>query len=428
MTRKAIFLTAVIAVLVVSTVNAETIAIINGNIVVGNGTVIENGTLLIEDGLIKAVGANVEVPDGATLIDAGGMRVLPGFIDPCTTVGMVEVRAAQMTDDTNEATLTATPHMRAGDAINPDSSVIPVTRNAGITTVLVVPGNSNPINGQAAVINLCGRTVDEMLLADGVAQVFNLTQRAQRRDSYPSTRMGVFAFVRQTLYDARSYAEQSAKPASSEDEEGQSGEERKQPRKRDLAMEALIPVLKGDVPVIAEARTIQEIRAALAIAKEFNLRMILLNSAHAYKMLDEIKQSGYPVLLGTTFSVPGDTEPYDCYYSLAAKIHEAGIPFAFTTGSAHSVRNLAEHASMAVAYGLPPAAALEALTIRPAEILGIADKVGTLEPGKIANVAIFDGCPLQIKSKVVRLIINGKDIPLVSRQEMLRDKFEDIEK
>jgi len=427
MRRKAIFLTAVIAMLMVSTAYAETVAIINGNIIVGNGTVIENGTLLIEDGLIKAIGADVEIPDGATLIDAGGMRVLPGFIDPCTTVGMVEVRAAQMTNDTNEATLTATPHMRAAEAINPDSSVIPVTRNAGITTVLVVPGNSNPINGQAAVINLCGRTVDEMLIADGVAQVFNLTQRAQRRDSYPSTRMGVFAFVRQTLYDARSYAEQSAKTAS-EDEESQGDDERKQPRKRDLAKEALIPVLKGDVPVIAEARTIQEIRAALAIAKEFNLRMILLNPAHAYKMLDEIKQSGYPVLLGNTFNFPSDTEPYDCYYSLATKIHEAGIPFAFTTGSAHSVRNLAEHASMAVTFGLPPAAALEALTIRPAEVLAIADKVGTLEVGKVANVAVWDGCPLQLKSHVVRLLIKGKDVPLVSRQEMLRDKFEDIGK
>jgi imidazolonepropionase-like amidohydrolase len=424
MKKTLVLLAALLMLAAVSSAKAETIAIVNGTVVVGDGTVIENGTVLIEDGLIKAVGVDVAVPQGATVIDAEGRRVLPGFIDPCTTIGLVEIRSVEMTVDANEDTLTSTPQVRAGDAINPDSSVIPVTRNAGITTVLVIPGNSNPINGQAAVINLEGRTIDEMLLADGVAQVFSFAQRAERQNSYPSTRMGLVAFIRQTLYDAQRYAEQ-AKKAEGEEEGGEGAE---RPRKRDLASEALIPVLAGELPVIAEAHTIQEIRAALEVAKEFKLKLILLNPAHAYKMLDEIKASGVPVLLGETFTVPAETEPYDCYYSLAAKLHEAGIPFAFTTGSAHGVRNLAEQASISAAYGLPPEAALEALTIRPAEFLGIADKVGSLQPGKIANVVIWSGCPLQLKSKVVRLFIAGKEIPLVSRQEMLRDKFSEIGK
>jgi imidazolonepropionase-like amidohydrolase len=404
---------------------AETVAIVNGTVIVGDGRVIENATVLFEDGVIKAVGTDVEVPEGAVIIDAGGRRVLPGFIDPYTTIGLVEVRAVSTTVDSDESTETATPQVLAADAINPDTSVIAVTRIAGITTVLVSPGDSNPINGWAAVINLDGRTIDELLLKDRVAQVFNFSQGAERRERYPSTRMGVFAFIRQTLYDARNYAARAEKKV--EGEKGAGGnEENGRQQKVDLRYEALLPVLRGEVPVIAEARTIQEIRAALKVAEEFKLKIILLNPIHAYKMLDEIKSSGTPVLLGTAFASPADTEPYDQYYSLAATLYEAGIPFAFTTGSAHGVRNLQDHAAMSVTYGLPPGEAVKAMTSNPAKFLGIDDKVGTIEPGKLANLAIWSGCPLQIRSKVDKLFIRGKEIPLVSRQEMLRDRFIDV--
>ena len=406
---------------------AQTVAVVNGTIIVGDGSVIENGTVLFVDGIIKAVGVDVAVPDGAQIIDAGGRRVLPGFIDPYTTIGLVEVRAVSTTVDSDENTETATPQLRASDAINPYTTVIPVTRIAGITTILVSPGNSNPINGQAAVINLCGRTIDELLLVDGVAQVFNFSQRAQREGRYPSTRMGVNAFIRQTLYDAQRYTEQRKKKEGADSSE-ESEDDKKPASKRDVRYEALLPVLEGKVPVIAQAHKVQEIRAALAVAEEFGLRLILLNPAHAYKMLDEIKKSGVPVLLGNTFNYPDETEPYDQYYSLAAILNEAGIPFAFTTSSAHGVRTLQDHMAMAVTFGLPPAEAVKAVTIYPAEIMGIDDTVGSLETGKLANLAIWDGCPLQISSKVVRLFIKGREIPLVSRQEQLRDLYIDLDK
>lgn len=412
-------------VLAAGAVWAETIAVINGLVIVGNGEVIENGTVLIDDGIIKSVGTDVEIPEGATIIDAGGRRVLPGFIDPYTVIGLVEVRSVSMTVDANESTETATPQVRAADAINPDSTVIPVTRIGGITTVLVSPGNSNPINGQAAVINLDGRTIDELLLADNVAVVFNFSQRAQRSGRYPSTRPGVNAFIRQTLYDTKNYGEKmKKKDGKTEKDEGDN--EEKGPAKVDLRYEALQPVLRGELPVIAEAREVQEIRAALSIAEEFGLKLILLNPEHAYKMLDEIKKSGFPILLGTTFSTPSEPESHDRYYSLAATLHKAGIPFAFTTSSAHSVRTLQDHAAMAVTYGLPPMEAIKAITINPAKFLGIDKKVGSLEKGKLANLTIWSGCPLQITSKVEKLIIEGKDIPLISRQEKLRDKFSDV--
>ena len=401
---------------------ADTIAIVGGRIVIGDGTTIERGTVIIEDGNITAVGSELAVPDGARVIDASGLWVCPGMIDPYTSIGLVEVGAARMTNDSNEATQTTTPQLRAADAINPDSTVIPVTRIGGVTTVLVSPGAGNPVNGQAAIIDLLGRTVDEMLIAENAAQVFSLSNRVRRQSSYPSTRIGIMALLRQTLYDARQYADKkSARENGDEETEGNS-----KPGSIDLRYGALIPVLEGELPVIAAAQTIQEIGMALSLAKEFELKLVLLSPAHSWKMLEEIKQSGTPILLSNTYNIPSETDTFDRYFSLAATLHEAGILFAFTTGSAHSVRTLRTDAAKAVAYGLPEDEAIKALTLNPAKILGIDEQYGSIAPGKVANIALWNGNPLQIRNKVVRLFIRGREIPLVSRQEMLRDKFKNI--
>jgi imidazolonepropionase-like amidohydrolase len=400
---------------------AEVIAITGGKVVVGNGTVYDNATVVIDGGVISAVGEQVPIPDGARTVEAAGMVVWPGMIDPYTTLGLIEVSMDEPTNDANEATDSSTAELRASDGIDPYAEPIAVTRIGGITTALVSPGTSNPINGQAAIISLAGRTTADMLVADDAALVFNFG--AQRDDEYPSTRPGTVAFIRQSLYDAQAYKE-SRQRAKDGCENGQSWE---CDSKRDLGNEAVLRALAREVPVIAITPRSQDIANALALAEEFDLRMILYDTREVWKMLDQVATSGVPVLLQNTFDMPSDRDPYDRYYTLAHSLRQAGIPFAFTTGGNHDVRNLPEHAAMAVTFGLAEEDAVKALTSNAASILGIDASLGTLEAGKSADVVIWNGNPLQITSRVERLFIRGREIPLRSRQEMLRDKYQQLD-
>ena len=402
--------------------SAESIAVVGGRVVVGDGTVFDPGVVVIEGERIVSVGSDIRIPDDVREIDAKDAWIWPGMIDPYTTLGLVEVSADRMTDDRNESTEKITPQLRASDAIAADSALVAVARNGGITTVLVSPGTSNPINGQAVVINLEGRTVDDMVLKNPAAQVFSFGSNAKRKDAYPSARMGIVAVIRQALYDAQHFLDQQREADEQNPEKAKAGSQ----KCGSLCMEALAGVLEGRVPVIAEASEAQEIRAALSVAEEFNLQMILLNPDNAWKLLDEVKVSGVPVLLGGTFGVPMFGESYDRYFRLAADLWKAEIPFAFTSASAHGVRTLPTQAAKSVAYGLPEEVAVRALTQVPAQILGIDQDLGTLSPGKIANLAVWNGNPLQATSKVEVLIIGGREVPLRSRQEELRDRFSEL--
>lgn len=398
---------------------ADVIVIVNGTVVVGDGSVIENGTVIINGDRIEAVGSGSTIFEGATVIDASGYYVCPGFVDPYSSIGMSLVGMDRMTNDGNESTSTNTAELRASDGINPEAPPIAVTRINGTTTALITPGASNPINGQTAIVNLAGRTVAEMLVADQTGLVFNFGTR--RSSGYPSTRPGTVAMIRQALYDAQRYGEQKQKAEETPEE----GKENKNAggTKTDLEQEALLRALNGEIPVFAVGGEMQDIANALSVAKEFNLRLILLSPNECWKMLDEIKESGFPVLVSNIFHSPGERDTYDRYYKLATTLHSAGIPFAFASSSSHNARQLPELAAMAVTYGLPEEEAVKAMTLYPARFLGIDENYGTLTAGKIANVAIWNGNPLQIKSKVTKLFIKGKEIELVSRQELLRDKF-----
>lgn len=400
------FLILLCCLLLASSAFADDIAITGGTVVIGNGEVIENGVVLISDGRIVFVGKGAAIPPATKVIDATGKVVFPGMVDPYTSLGMGEVSAVPMTNNGNERTSTNTAHLRASDGIDPLSSHINVTRMNGITTALVSPGEANPINGLAVVVNLEGRTKKEMLIADEMAIILNFG--ATRGDSYPATLPGVVSFIRQTFYDVQ--AEMAKKNGSG----------------RNLKNENLIRALKGEIPVIASADSIQEITNAIAVAQEFKLKMILLDPREGWKLLPEIKASGYPVLLNSVFSMPGERDPYDRYYKLAASFYKAGIPFAFTTRSSSNARNLPNLAAMSVAFGLPEKEAVKALAFNAARFLGIDKNYGSIEDGKIANIAIWSGSPLQIRSKVEKLFINGKEVELRSRQEMLRDRFQHL--
>ena len=398
---------------------AQPVAIVGGTVEVGDGTRIERGTVLIDGPLITKVGARVDLAPGTRTIDATGKVVWPGMIDPFTTLGLVEVSLDRSTNDADEATLTSTAQLRAIDGINATSEPIAVTRIGGVTTALVQPGTRNPINGQAAIIDLGGRTAEELAVRDVAGIVFNFS--SIRDDSYPSTKPGTVAFIRQELYDARAYA---ARASASDDEAGE--QEPSKAARTDLEKDALQRVLSRELPMIAVAPTSSDILNALAVAKEFDLRLVLAAAREAWRVLPEIKAAGVSLLLGETFDLPGERDPYDRYYRLAATLQGAGIPFAFTTADNHNVRQLPEHAAMAVTFGLPEREAVRALAFNAARILGIERSHGMLAAGMTADVVIWDGDPLQIRSRPQRVFVRGLEVPLRSRQEALRDAFSDL--
>lgn len=408
--KKIIFLPIAFSLCV--SLSAQQTAITGGRIVTGTGEVIEGGTILIKDGLIEKVGKGIEAPAGFKVIEAAGKTIWPGRIDALSIIGLSEIGAVAVTNDANENTSTNTAHLRAADGINPESSVIGVTRNNGITTTQVMQGRAAPINGLTAIIDLEGRRLDQMLVAEGTAVVLNLN--AMERGKYPSTRPGIMAFIRQSFFDIQ------GKLARGERED----EDKNQ---LNLKEQALARALKGDIAVYAFCNENQDIRNAITLGREFSLRMVLIPGSGWSRQIRMIKESGYPVLVSHTFSNPLDNQAYDHNYRMAGELHKAGIPLAFASCTAHNARQMPDAVSMSVTYGLPYETGVEALTISAARILGIDKDYGSIETGKVANIAVWNGDPLQISSKLENLFVRGKEVSLQSRQEQLRDRYERID-
>lgn len=404
---------------------SETYAIRNARIVTVTGPVIENGTVVISGGKITAVGANVSVPSGAKTIDGTNLSVYPGMIDSGTVLGLTEISSVSGTVDTSEIG-DNNANIRVDVAILPDSSHIPVTRVNGITTVLTEPRGGG-IAGQSALINLDGWVPKEMILKSPVAMHM----------SWPGGQGGGFEFafaqqqrsitelrreqerqvenVRKILRNARAYAD--AKDARARDAS--------LPRlETDLKLEALIPVVRGQMPVVIAAQTERDIKGAIAFADEMKIKMILSGGIEAYKLADQLRAKSIPVLVGPVLRMPvREDDPYDAAFTNAGILHKAGVKIAFQTLDSAHVRDLPYHAGMAAAFGLPKEEALKAVTINPAEIFGVADRIGSIEQGKIANIIVTTGDPLEIRTQVRHLFINGRQIPLTSRHTELYEKY-----
>lgn len=392
--------------------SAQSAAITGGDIVTGTGEEIENGTILIKDGRIEKVGRGIEVPEGYKVINASGKTIWPGRIDALSIIGLSEIGAVEVTNDANEKTSTNTAHLRAADGINPESSVIGVTRNNGITTTQVMQGRAAPINGLTAIIDLDGRRLDQMMVADGTAIVLNLN--AMERGKYPSTRPGIMAFIRQSFFDIQNKLDKSEDKAEGKAE-------------LTLKDQTLAKALEGEISVFTFCDANQDIRNAITLGREFSLKMVLIPGSGWSRQIKMIKESGYPVLVNGTFSIPDEHQTYDHNYRMAGDLHEAGIPLAFASCTAHNARQMPDAVSMSVTYGLPYDTGMQALTLSAARILGIDKDYGSIEAGKIANIAVWNGDPLQISSRVDNLIIRGKEVSLQSRQELLRDRYEKID-
>jgi imidazolonepropionase-like amidohydrolase len=401
---------------------SSTILIKNGTIVPVKGDSFIIGDLLIENGKISKIGTRIKAPKGAKIIDASGKYVYPGLVAVMTAVGVTGYPGAG--NDTDEVG-TSTPHMDPYDAINPEDECIEVTRVGGVTTVHTVSGSRSVINGTSVVLHLEGNLASKMVAKRYVAQIINMGAKEQNK--YPSTQPGVVSFLRDKFNQAKEYArKQSEKDKKDQKDKSDTAS----PAKRNLEMEALVPVVTGKIPVIFITNDEVTIRNALEIIKEYKLKGIIRASSGILKYADRIARENIPVIWAGTTGIPRRWEPFDLNYHTAAVLADKGILFAFDPGGwglgNRSVRDIPTPASISVAHGLPEKEALKALTINPARILGIEDEVGSLEVGKTANVAIWSGSPLQGRSRVEAVIIKGKRIPMTSLQTRLYEKFKKI--
>jgi imidazolonepropionase-like amidohydrolase len=389
---------------------------------------VENGTIIIRGGKIEAVGVNLEVPADARVIDASGLEVYPGLFDPVTQLGLNEIPAVRASVDVTELG-DYNPELVAATAVNPASAHIPVTRESGITHVIAVPGTSGfdlrgggAIPGQASAFYLAGWTMEDMQIKRSVAMVINwptLSTRSFDFATFTRTEKS-FADVKKEhderinelsdlLDRARHYAQAQEKgsPANFE---------------RDLKLEALIPVVEAKLPVLVVANQARDIRSAVEFCTKQNLRMILADGAQAWKVKDLLKEKGIPVILGPTERLPSEEDdPYDKPMTQPAELYAAGISFAFSSFDTAFSRRLSQYAGTAVAYGLPREEALKAVTLNAAQMFGLSDQLGTIEPGKVADLIVTTGDPLEIRTEVRYLFIKGQ---LTSTDNRHRDLYE----
>jgi imidazolonepropionase-like amidohydrolase len=394
---------------------------------------IENGALVMENGKITAVGAasSVKAPAGAKVIDTTGMTIYPGLIDSETNLGLTEISAEKMTNDLVEKSDEIMPHMHVYDAFHAETELIPVARINGITNAIVAPASDDTLPGQDSFIQLYGNSSPEMLLVRDIALPLNFTG-AQRRNAsfesakFPFTRMGMAAQLRQAFLDASDYKQRMADyDKKKKDWEAKKDDKKDAPSppKRDLKLEALLPYLDGQKPVVLAADSASDLETAVDLAKEFNLKFVLNHLTHAQPVLDYIASLKAPVIVGPIYEEPKDDERYDAVFRMPAELNKRGVKIAFASYDAHQVRNLQYAAGYAVSFGLPYDEALKAITLNPAEIWGVADKLGSLDAGKTANVVVADGDPLDLKTDVKYLFIAGREVPLTSRQTRLRDEY-----
>jgi imidazolonepropionase-like amidohydrolase len=396
---------------------AQTLAITGGTVYPVSGPRLLNATVLIRDGKIAAVGATVAIPAGATRIDATGKWVTPGFIDGGGQLGLVEIGAVE---GTREATLggdSVAAAFNVAEGINPASTLIPVTRIEGITTALATP-EGNLISGQAVLVDLAGATIEEMLVKSPAGLVASLNEPAKAQGG--GSRAGVTARLRRVFNDALEYGRRRPDYARAQ-----------MPRLSASAadLEALLPVLRGEVPLLAVANRRSDIATALRLAREYRLKVVLVGAAEGWQIADEIARAGVPVLVAPLENIGSTLEAIPSYdalgirYENAALLAKAGVKVALLEADTHNARNLRQEAGNAVSYGLTWDQALRAVTLTPAEIFGVADRYGALEPGRVANVVVWSGDPFEFTTAVLHVFIRGREVPLTSRQTELLDRF-----
>ncbi|MFH1573849.1 MAG: amidohydrolase family protein [Acidobacteriota bacterium] len=384
---------------------------------------LDRASVVIVDGLITEVGPSVRAPRGAQVIQGRGLEVYPGMINAWSNIGLTEIPSVDVTNDSNEMG-SYKPQLMAFAAIHPASEHFPVARVDGVTTSISAPGGGI-IPGQAALLHLDGWTVEEMAVLKSAGMVVDFPSlgggRGFRGGGFgPAGRSRPFSELKREyeknvkelaewLEKARHYAKSvEANPAMT----------------RDRELEALVPVVKGEMLVFLQADSARDIRNAVEFGKKEKLKFVIVGGRNAAEAADVLKKENVPVLLGSVYSMPArEDDPYDSAYTLPARLAQAGVRFALTSPSSANVRLLPYEAGMSVAYGLPREEALKAITVYPAEILGVSDKIGSIEKGKVADLVITDGDLLEIRTAIKNVFIAGRNISLESKHTRLYQEF-----
>ncbi|MBK8233328.1 MAG: amidohydrolase family protein [Candidatus Eisenbacteria bacterium] len=403
---------------------ARPLAIVGGTVFPVTGPPIENGTVVIENGRISAVTGRMSVPADAEVVDAKGLSVYPGFVSAHTVLGMTEVGSVRQSNDYEEVGA-LNPNARAMVVLNPDSELLPVARANGVLTALAVPRGGR-LSGLSALFHLDGWTFEEMTILSPAALHLQWPAMGVNRapeakppvEEQLAGRARTLAELDQLFADARAYW--TARDAAT----GGAPRVEFDPR-----WDAMGPVLAGKTPVVVHASDLRQIRAALDWADRQRVRLIIAGGYDAPEAAAELKAREVPVITQGLLAQPlRDWEPYDHAYTLPARLLAQEVTFCISTGGeAANERNLPYHAAMAWSYGLPHDEAMKAITLYPAQILGVGDRLGSLEVGKEGTVCLWDGDPLDIRSHVTRAFIEGREIDLETRHTRFYAKYKDRE-
>ncbi|GAA1461259.1 amidohydrolase [Nocardiopsis exhalans] len=382
------------------------IAITSGYVVPVDGDPIDGGTVLIADGKIAAVGAaaDVTVPEGAEIVDAAGQWVLPGFVEAHGHVGIHEETIGWAGDDTNEMTDPNGARMRAIDAINPADQGFVDALSGGVTSSVIKPGSGNPIGGRTVAIKMWGRSVEDRLLKEPASVKSALGENPKRvygkKDTLPSTRQGVAAVIRDAFTKAQDYKAKRDHAA----EEGN-------PFDRDNTLETLVRVLDGEVPWCQHVHRADDMHTAMRLADEFGYRLIINHCTEGHLLADEIAERGIPVITGPLMTARSKVEVGNKTLANPGILDRAGVKVALTTDApVIPIEFLVYQAILCVKEGMDRDSAIRALTVNPAEIMGLDDRVGSLRPGLDADIVIWSGDPLDIMSRAQRVFVEGREV------------------
>lgn len=403
----------------------ETVAIRGARLVPVSGPEIANGTLVISDGKIVAIGSNVTIPAGARIIDGAGLSVYPGMMDAATAMGLAEITQGANATVDNAETGSWNPNAQAIWGIDPHSAHIGVTRVVGITHVISSP-SGGILSGQSALINMAGFTAPAMAVVPRIAMVLELPGSGGRFGGFrfgggaattpPPAGSTPLDSLKQILDDARAY--KVAVDAYAKD--------KSLPRPvTDLALAALGPVVSGEMPVIFPAQSVAQIKEAVKFAEEQKFKPIIVGGRDAWRITEYLVEHKVPIVYTGTLGFPTyEDDGYDAAYAAPAKMRAGGVTFAISSGEENpDVRNLPYNAGMAAAFGLSKEDALKSVTLWPAQIFGVADRLGSLEVGKIANVVVTNGDMLEARTDTKYLFIDGRNVPLATKHSELYDTF-----
>ena len=399
---------------------AQTVAITGGTVYPVSGAPIQNGTVLIRDGKIVAVGADVAVPANAQRVDATGKIVTPGLIDAATQLGLVEIGGEPTTRDANaRGTDGVAASFRSWDGLNSESVFWTPARNEGVTSVVVAPGGGL-IAGQASVVDLVNGTAAQMIRRAPVAMVAQINNP---RGAQTGARGELIGKLRTLLEDVKFYQAHRA-------DYDRSAARSLTATRADLA--AMVPVVEGRLPLAIDADRVDDIQGALRLAKEFNLKIIIVGGAEAWLAANDLAAAHVPVIAGAMNNIPNSFQTLNQRQENLGILSKAGVSVAIIGNNGDgdeelfNVRNVKYEAGNAVAYGMTHDAALRALTLTPAELFGVADHVGSLQVGRDANVVVWSGDPFEFSTRVEHVYIHGQEVMSPSRQDMLTQRYKTL--